>query len=162
MQSTIVVTESFQELKQIQSRQRSLKAEKRIHCLLLVKSNKFKTQALLGDYLGVGRQTIVTWLSLYRKGGIEGIQLKATRNKPSKIITPQIHEGLCEKVKDGQHPLLGYWDAKIWVKDQYGVDIQYHWLRAYMIKHFKTKLKSPRKSHIKKDVAQVETFLKTS
>ena len=158
--SNIEVLESVEELKRLQSQQVSLKAEKRIVCLLLIKAKKFKTQQLLGDYLGVGRQAIVSWLSLYRTGGIEAIQLKPTRNKPSKIITTEIHEGLEKKVKDGTNPLLGYWDAQRWVKEEFGVEITYHWLRVYMIKHFKTKLKTPRKSHIKKDTVAVATFLK--
>ena len=42
------------------------------------------------------------------------------------------------------------------------VAVKYHWLSAYMIKCFKTKLKSPRKSHYKKDDQAVKAFLKTS
>ena len=147
-------------MKRLQGKQVSLKAEKRIVCLLLIKSKKFKTQQLLEEYLGVGRQAIVTWLSLYREGGIELIQLKPTRNKPSKIITTQIHNGLEKKVKDVTNPLLGYWDAQRWVKEEFDVEVGYHWLRVYMIKHFKTKLKSPRKSHIKKNPLAVAAFLK--
>lgn len=35
------------------------------------------------------------------------------------------------------------------------------WFRKYMIFHFKTKLKSQRKSHYKKDEQAIETFFKT-
>ena len=42
------------------------------------------------------------------------------------------------------------------------LSIHYHTLRHYLIKHFNTKLKQPRKSHIKKDKKATETFLKTS
>ena len=126
MVSNIEVLESVEELKRLQGKQVSLKAEKRIVCLLLIKSKKFKTQQLLEEYLGVGRQAIVTWLSLYREGGIELIQLKPTRNKPSKIITTQIHNGLEKKVKDVTNPLLGYWDAQRWVKEEFDVEVGYH------------------------------------
>lgn len=156
------ITESITELKKIQKKQLSIKAERRVLCLILLKSEKFPNQELLAEYLGIGRQCLVHWLSLYRKLGIEGILLSPSRTKPSKIITPQIHEGLALKVKDAKQPLLGYWDAQRWVKEEFGVEVTYHWLRVYMIKYFKTKLKSPRKSHIKKDEGQQETFLKTT
>ena len=162
MKSTIKVSESLETLKKLQAKQRNIKSEKRILCLILLKTNKFKTQQLLADYLGICRQTLVLWIARYRKLGIEGILLSATRAKKSKIITPEIHQGLSEKLKDAKHSLRGYWDAQQWVLSHYGVEVKYHWLRAYMIKHFKTKLKSPRKSHYKKDEQAVKAFLKGS
>ncbi len=125
-----------------------------------MKTNKFKTHRLIAAYLGICRQTLVLWITRYRKLGIEGILLNATRAKKSKIITPETHQGLSEKLKDAKHSLRGYWDAQQWVLSHYGVEVKYHWLSAYMIKHFKTKLKSPRKSHYKKDDQAVKSFLK--
>lgn len=66
------------------------------------------------------------------------------------------------KVNSSTDPFLGYWDAQHWVNHTYGIEVKYHLLRHYLIQHFKTKLKSPRKSHYKKDVAAQEAFLKTS
>ncbi|HBS11299.1 MAG TPA: transposase [Flavobacteriaceae bacterium] len=161
LQSKLVIKESLSELRLLQSKQRNIKSEKRILCLILLKSKKFKTQGEVAEYLGVCRQSIVAWLSKYRLLGISGIVISPTRNKQSKIISSKIHQGLSKKVKDSKNPFLGYWDAQRWVMDNYNVEIQYHWLRVYMIKHFKTKLKSPRKSHYKKDDKAVNAFLKT-
>jgi len=160
--STLEVKESILELKKLQKQQQTVKAEKRILCLLFLKTNKFTTQTLLAESLAISRQSLVRWLSLYRKAGIQGILLEPSRNKPSKIITPEIHQGLSEKVQEATSPLLGYLDAQRWVEEKYGVKVKYHWLRVYMIKHFKTKLKVPRKSHIKKDEKAITTFLKPS
>jgi len=156
------IKESLVELNVLQKKQTSIKAERRITCLILLKSNKFSKQELVAEYLGVGRQCVVTWLSLYRQHGIEGIILNASRNKPSKIITQEVHAALSVKVKDATDPLLGYWDAQRWVNEKFDIKIQYHWLRLYMIKHFKTKLKTPRKSHIKKEELAEENFFKTA
>ena len=60
------------------------------------------------------------------------------------------------------NPLLGYQDAQRWVLENFATDINYHTLRDYMKKHFNTKLKVPRKSHIKKDEQAEENFLKTA
>ena len=80
----------------------------------------------------------------------------------SRIITPEIHKGLEVKVNSSTDPFLGYWDAQNWVNQTYGIDVKYHLLRQYLINHFKTKLKSPRKSHYKKDADAEKAFLKTS
>ncbi len=156
------IKESISELSEIQKKQPSIKAERRVLCLILLKSNKFSKQELLADYLGIGRQCLVRWLSLYRKSGIDGILLSPSRSKPSKIITQEIHQGLSAKVKDATNPLFGYWDAQRWIREEFNTEVKYHWLRAYMIKHFKTKLKSPRKSHLNKGEQAAESFFKTA
>ena len=161
-QSTLKISESISELKKLQKKQVSIKAEKRVLCLILLKENKFSTHELLAEYLGVCRQVLVAWLTQYRKLGLEGILLKTTRNTKSRIITPEIHQGLSDKVKDSMNPLLGYQDAQRWVLENFATDINYHTLRDYMKKHFNTKLKVPRKSHIKKDEQAEENFLKTA
>jgi transposase len=46
--------------------------------------------------------------------------------------------------------------------EQYGVEVNYHRIREYLIKHFKTKVKRPRKSHIQKDPQAEEAFFKTT
>ena len=84
------------------------------------------------------------------------------RHIKSRILTKEIHQGLEKRVNTRDDPFLGYWDAVDWVNSQYGVSVSYHLLRYHLIKHFKTKLKSPRKSHYKKDDQAVTAFLKTT
>ncbi len=86
MKSTIKVSESLETLKKLQANQSNIKSEKRILCLMLLKTNKFKTQQLIADYLGICRQTFVLWIARYRQLGIAGILLSATRAKKSKIL----------------------------------------------------------------------------
>ncbi len=86
MKSTIEVSESLETLKELQANQRSIKSAKRILCLILLKTNKFKTHQLIADYLGICRQMLVLWIVRYRKSGIEGIVLSATRAKKSKLL----------------------------------------------------------------------------
>ncbi len=46
---------------------------------------------------------------------------------------------------------MGYWHAVSWVKGNFNQDINYQTLRSYLIRHFQTNKKNPRKSHYKKD-----------
>ena len=110
--------------RELQAKQRNIKSEKRILCLILLKTNKFKTQQLIADYLGICRQTLVLWIARYRKLVVAGILLSSTRATKSKVITPEIHEGLSEKLKDAKHSLRGYWDAQQWVLSHYGVEVR--------------------------------------
>ena len=148
--STTQIKESIAELKQIKESVTGLKLEKRVECLLLLKDKRFESQKAIAEYLGVSLKTIDRWLRIYREQGIRTLIAPMTRNKPSKIITPEVHAGLEAKLQDTKDPLLGYWHAREWVLDTFGVEVNYPWLRLYIKKHFKANLKSPRKSYIKK------------
>ena len=158
----LYIKESVSELKKLRLKQTSLSKQKRINCLLFIKTGKFKTRQELANYLGVHIRTQERWISKYISQGISFMLKDKPRKRNSRIITPQIHEGLAIRVNSSDSPFLGYLDAQDWVYNEYGVQIKYHWLRKYLIKHFKTKLKSPRKSHYKKDDQAIEAFLKTS
>lgn len=155
------ITETVDELKKLLVKQKTLKGEKRIKCLVDIKSGKFDTRVQLADYLGVHIRTLERWLNSYKSGGVSELLTDKPKNKQSKIVTPAIHKGLERRVNDPHNPFLGYWDAQNWVNQEYGVEISYHRVREYLIQHFKTKLKTPRKSHYKKDEEAEKAFLKT-
>jgi len=160
--ANLEIKESVLELKRLLSKQKTLKGEKRLKSLLAIKSNKFETRQGVADYLGIHIRTLERWISNYKAAGIDRMLKDKPKNKTSKIITPAIHNGLSQRVNDPHNPFLGYWDAQNWVKQEYGVDIKYQRIREYLIQHFKTKPKTPRKSHYKKDDKAEKAFLKTT
>ena len=160
-QSNLEITESLPELEKLFVKQKSLKHSLRVKCLIYIKTGKFKTRQELAYYLSVHIRTMERWLVNYKAGGIVNMLTGLPRNKGSKIIDSKIHKGLEARVKDPHNPFLGYWDAQQWVEVQYGVAVKCHTIRQYLIQHFKTKPKSPRKSHYKKDEEAEKAFLKT-
>ena len=156
------INESDLELEKILRKQRSLSKEKRVRCLIYIKTGRFKTRQALAVYLGIHKRTMERWINKYKMGGIIQMLYDEPKQRQSKIITDQIHNGLEERVNDGHNPFLGYWDAQRWVQQTYGVDVKYQRIREYLIKHFKTKIKTPRKSHVKKDMQAENAFLKTT
>ena len=156
------INESASELEKILRKQRILTGEKRIRCLLYIKTGKFKTRQELSEYLGIHKRTMERWINKYKMGGIDQMLYDESKLRQSKIITDQIHKGLEKRVNDGHNPFLGYWDAQRWVHQTYGLDIKYQRIREYLIQHFKTKIKTPRKSHVKKDKQAENAFLKTA
>ncbi|OEK07404.1 hypothetical protein A8C32_18395 [Flavivirga aquatica] len=75
-------------------------------------------------------------------------------------ITEEVHDGLSERLNDQEQGFLSYVQAVQWVKETYGIEYKYNTLRDYMIDFFGTKIKQPRKSHIKKSQEAVTDFLK--
>jgi len=156
------IEEGLPELHNLLKKQTSLSGEKRVKCLIYIKEDKFPTRLQLAQYLGVHRRTIERWLAKYSEKGIHSMIKNQSKPKASQYITEEIHTGLASRVTSNSNPFLGYWDAQQWVKSEYGVDVNYHTLRYHLIKHFGTKPKSARKSHVKKDGQAIEAFLKTA
>lgn len=155
------IIESFEKLLQLRKSQKDISLEKRVLWLIYLKEQKFKTRVELCSYLGITPRTQQRWTKDYINNGINGLLSNIPKQKKSKIITPAIHNGLSQRLNSSDNGFLGYWDAQQWVATQYGVEVKYHWLRQYIIKNFKAKLKRPRKSHYKKDDQAVDAFLKT-
>ena len=66
----------------------------------------------MANHIGVTLRSIEKWIAQYYKFGIEYLlQVKPSRGG-SKIITPEIHEGLKSKVHNEKEPLRGYWEAQ--------------------------------------------------
>jgi transposase len=156
------IKESVLELKALRRTQSIFKFEKRIIWLESILYKRFETRKQLAEYLNINPKTQERWTVQYIEHGIQGLLSDAPKNLKSRIITQEILQGLEKRVNSSTNPFLGYWDAQEWVFEQYGVEVKYHLLRHYLIQHFKTKLKSPRKSHYKKDEQAEKAFLKTS
>jgi len=129
--------------------------------LILIKESKLKGQLEVATHLGVDYATVKRWLKQYKEEGLDSLLKLKSGGKRKSVITADIHKSIEKKLNDSKEPLLGYWDAVLWIKEKHNLDINYHTLRDYLIRHFKTKLKSPRKSHYKKNEQAIEAFLKT-
>jgi len=155
------IKERVSELKSLRKHQSNFKYKVRLIWLESIATNRFKTRKELCAYLDINPKTSERWTLKYIDYGIEGLLSDIPKVIRSRIITPEIHKALEAKVNSSTDPFLGYWDAQNWVNQTYGIDVKYHLLRHYLIQHFKTKLKSPRKSHYKKDADAEKAFLKT-
>jgi transposase len=156
------IKESLSELKSLYRKEKNYRIRTRLQSLILVKEGKFKKRTELARYLGVDYATLKRWTQEYKDSGLqEFLKIKSGGNRRA-IITKEMHQTIKNKLHDSNDPLLGYFDAVHWLKEEHGVSVKYHTLRAYMIRHFKTKLKSPRKSHYKKDEQAIEAFKKTT
>ncbi len=160
--SNIEVKESIESLKKAYFTEKNHRIRTRIKCLILFKEKKLKGQLEIAIHLGVDYATVKRWLKQYKEEGLKSLIILKSGGKRKSVINSEVHQSLLTKLNDSNEPLLGYWDAVLWVNNNHGIEIKYNTLRTYLIRHFKTKLKAPRKSHYKKDEQVIEAFKKTT
>ena len=160
--SKLEVTQSVKELTILLRKQSKHKNMQRIQALLYITQNTFKTRKELSLHMGINRRTLEKWLSDYRQGGIESMLILGTRNRKSKCISPAIDIELNKRLQNPNLGFSSYVEAQQWLLEEHNLDVKYNTVREHLIRRFKTKIKSPRKSHIKKDDKAAEAFLKTA
>jgi transposase len=158
----ITIKESVEELKTLHRKEKNLKKKFRLLSLILTKEEQFLRRVDLAEYLRVNISTLNKWADKYRDSGLQGmLEMKSGGNR-REIVPLSIYKEIEDKLNDSSAPLQGYNDAVLWIKQEFGYDLKYHTVRAFMIRNFGAKLKTPRKSHYKKDEVAFEAFKKTS
>ncbi|WP_010523163.1 transposase [Aquimarina agarivorans] len=101
------------------------------------------------------------WLKDYRDKGLAGLLIPVKeKQKRTRHVNKEIHEELEKRLNDPRLGFSSYVEALQWVNNTFETSIQYATLRNYMIEFFGTKIKQPRKSHIKKSEEAKVDFLK--
>ena len=162
LKTEIFVKEDVDFLKKRLSLSSNLKIEKRIKCLLLLKTEKHVYRQDLAKDLMITPRTLERWINKYNQGGLDKLLSFERTKKVSSQITPKIHQALEKRLFDSQNCFLSYKDALDWLNVTYDLQMKYGWFREYLKKHFQTKLKVPRKSHVKKNEQEVISFKKTT
>ncbi len=161
----LTVTESIKELRALQRKHGEL-IGKRLQVLIEVRKHQDNggvSKRALSSITGANHNSINKWRRIYREEGISPL-LKHGRKggfKPS-VITKEAHIAIEKKLNDPENNLHGYVELLEWVNTDLLKDIKYITLLKYVGRHFGTKIKVARKSHVKKDGEAVEAFKKTS
>ena len=157
------IKESITELRQVQRKQIPLIAN-RISVLIAIKQLEKHggvTKRELALQTGFSHCSITKWRRLYESGGLSSILgHKKTGFKP-RVLSSTEHLAIENKLKDPNNNIQGYKELADWLKKEYNKEIKYTTLNEYCKKHFGTKIKTARKSHILKDDQAVNAFKKT-
>ena len=134
----------------------------RLRVLLILKQNE-KTgisKREVAKLAGVDPNSVQKWRTLYLNMGIEGlITHQKTGFKPS-VFSVHEHNMLETKLNNPQNGLQGYVELKDWIEKESGKFFNYNTLLYYCIRNFKSSVKVARKSHVKKEEAQGDSFKK--
>jgi transposase len=161
---SITIKESIPELRALQRKQGEL-IKKRIQVLIEIKRHQKEgiSKRALSDITGVNHNSIVKWRKMYLDGGINAM-LKHGRIggfKPS-VISAEEHEKIKALLHNPTNGIRGYKELLNWVSTEFGKQLKYTTLVEYTKRHFQSKIKVARKSHIKKNNEEVASFKKTS
>ena len=160
--SKIQVIEQVEYLKKLLSKSTNLKQKQKIKGLLILKSHPDFRQETVAYKTGISLRTLSRWLKIYNEEGLDELLKTPVKGRPKSVIPDAVRMGLEQKVKDSSKPLKGYFEAVIWIEEEFGIKIKYNTVRNYLISNFNTKLKTPRKSHYKKDNELFESFKKNT
>ena len=160
----ITVKETIKELRSLQRKNGEL-ISKRMLMLIEIKKHQETgiSKRALAKITGINPNSINKWRRQYNNEGIDCL-LKHGRTGGFKtsVITPEEHVLLEKKLNDPKNGIRGYVELLQWVKKELCKELKYITLLKYVERHFGTKIKVARKSHVKKDILEVEAFKKSS
>lgn len=160
----ITVKETIAELRHHQRSHGSLISKR---MLMLIEIKKHEKTGIskreLSVLTGINHNSIVKWRKIYIQSGIAPL-LKHDRVGGFKksVVSKEEHKKIAMKLNDPQNGIRGYTELLEWVNTELSKDMKYITLVKYAERHFGSKIKVARKSHVKKDEKAVAAFKKTS
>jgi transposase len=160
---TILIKESITELKKLQKGAIPMIAN-RIRVLIELKKNEKAplSKRAVADLVGVNHNSVQTWRKLYEQGGIEAVLFYQKQPGRPSDISPAEHQLIEKKLNDPKNGLRGYVELLTWMETEFKKEFKYNTVLKYSYRHFQSKIKVARKSHVNKDEEAVATFKKTS
>jgi transposase len=156
----IEVKESIQELR-LSLKGSSSRIRPRIQMLLEIKKSITPlTKNELAEKVGVNHNSITSWRKIYRAGGLALLSKHNQGGKRKVVIDTRTHKAIAKRITSATEGFRSYKELQEWVDKKYIPGIKYITILKYVQDKFGAKLKSSRKSHIKKDIEAIEAFKK--
>ena len=154
----IEIKESVAELQQL-LRKATIANRPRLKMLLLIQKGILSTQ-MLSAKTGVSSDTISNYKKLYIGAGLSAL-LTETRGgaKPSALRKEQC-QVVEQRLSNPKGGFTSYQQAMQWINETFGLSMKYQAVNKYLKRHFHTKLKVGRKTHVQKNPLQTEAFKK--
>lgn len=143
------IRESAEELRALMQQERNPKARQRLHGLYVVASEQARSRSAVASLLGVHRDTVGAWFTLYAAGGRERLlELYISPGKASSV-PPTILEAL-QKRLEAEAGFASYGEIQTWLADKHDVKMRYAALHKLVAYKLKARPKVVRPRHIKK------------
>jgi transposase len=132
----------------------------RVHAVFLAKMGYGRSRKDIAATLHVNAQSVERWFKHYEKHGLHSL-LTSHRTKCGKKprIQGEVLSQLQEKLNTPEG-FKGYERIRIWLQDQFGLDVPYKTVHQTVYYKLNAKPKVPRKSNVRKDPEKEETFKK--
>lgn len=159
----ITVKESIRDLKLKLKHAKPLIAP-RLRMLIEIKLNESTgiSKRVLATRVGANHNSIQTWRSVYRDGGIDALTSHKKVGFKKPLFTAEQHFIIEAKLHDPLNGLRGYKELLEWIENEFDKEYKYNTVLKYCRRKFNSRVKVARKSHVNKDEKAVEAFKKTS
>ena len=160
MSKSIVITvkENIPDLKVLFSKA-PIHLRPRYKMLMLIAGGQTSLQELAAK-TGVNRNSIAAWKRSYNEGGMQQLIADQRGGDFKSNISDDDKKKIEKKISDPKNAFTSFAQAQAWLKEELGIDKNYHAVNKYLKRNFGAKLKVGRKSHVKKDEAAVAVFKK--
>ena len=158
----VIVKESLKTLKKL-LKTKPAYLSPRIRMLIHIKESEQEgvSKRNLAKLVGVNHNSIQKWRTAYIKGGISLLLDDGRKGFKPSVVTKEAHKKLEELLSYPENGIQGYKELQEWYNHSFNKPIKYTTLVEYCKRHWKTKIKVARKSHIKKDKEEEKSFKKT-
>lgn len=159
--TSIDVKESLDDLAE-RLRQAKLPTDKeRLQVLYWLKQENAPSISAIAQAVGKHRNTLQTWLSLYRNGGVAAM-LEIKKSPGGVRVIPQWAEtALAKRLQEPEHGFKSYGQVQQWLVEKLGVEAEDHAVYQMTCYRLKAKLKVARPQNRKQDTEQRAAFKQT-
>lgn len=158
--TSIEVKESLDELAERLRQAKGPRDKERLQVLYWLKQDNAPSISAIAKAVGKHRNTLQTWLSMYRDGGLEA--MLETKKSPGAVrVIPQWAEDALAKRLQQSNGFASYGAVQQWLAETLGVEAQYHAVYQMTRYRLKAKLKVVRPQNYKQDTQQRSAFKQT-
>lgn len=159
--TSIDVLESLDDLAERLRQAETPTDKERLQVLYWLKQENAPSISAIAKAVGKHRNTLQTWLSLYRTGGI--VAMLEIKKSPGGVrVIPQWAEAaLAKRLQEAEHGFKSYGQVQQWLAETLGVEAEYHAVYQMTRYRLKAKLKVVRPQNRKQDSEQRSAFKQT-
>lgn len=156
--TSIEVKESLDDLTQQLRQAETSSAKERLQVLYWLKQDDAPSISAIAKAVGKHRNTLQSWLLMYREGGVEAM-LEIKKSPGGVRVIPQWAEvALARRLEDPHHGFQSYGEVQQWLAETLRVEAEYHAVYQMTRYRLKAKLKVARPQNSKQDSEQRESF----
>lgn len=159
--TSIEVKEGLDALAEQLRQAKKSSTKERLQVLYWLKQDNAPSISAIAKAVGKHRNTLQTWLSMYRDGGMAAM-LEIKKSPGGVRVIPQwAEDALGKRLQDPKHGFHSYGEVQQWLAETLGVEAEYHAVYQMTRYRLKAKLKVARPQNCKQDPEQREAFKKT-
>lgn len=159
--SSVQVKESLEELAKKLRQAKTPREKERLQVLYWLKQEKAPKINAIANSLGKHRGTVQSWLSIYKKEGIDSMLENKSYPGGVRIIPQWAERALAKRLQEHNHGFASYGAVQQWLSETLGIEAEYHAVYQMTRYRLKAKLKVARPENSKQKQHQREAFKKT-